>query len=286
MNSPKKKGFTLVELLVVIAIIAILVSILMPALARIRDAARMTVCKTNLKALGFATLQYAEDHENKIPCWSFEFDEDGWMDPGHNFVNKTFLQLEKGFEWGHIWEYTKASKVYTCPTLNNKMNPKQLIASGRHNLYVWGWPDGQGTPNPPGPMWSYSVNGQAAVSLGDEQWRANPDLVLPSPYDVFMLYEQDEMDWCSWDNSVSLFNKTYNTGSNSDDSIGRYHMVSGEIRKLDNTTIDNKRGSGNLVYFDGHVGDMSIDEYLVRLSTETGTKQLCGGYSGFVWPGF
>ena len=44
------------ELLVVIAIIAIRVSILMPALARIRDAARMTICKTNLKALGLCRI--------------------------------------------------------------------------------------------------------------------------------------------------------------------------------------------------------------------------------------
>lgn len=278
----KNKGFTLVELLVVIAIIAILVSILMPALSRIRDSARMTVCKTNLKALGFGTIQYAKDHEEKIPCWGIEFDEilAAQGDPTADWMRKTSDSLARAFEYGYIWEYANATKTYACPTLNDKMNPKYDMARHTVNGYVWGWPGGEGTINPPGPMWSYSVNGQAAVSLGDSQARSNPDLVKPSPYDVFMLYEQDQLDPAAWDNSVSLFSMTHNTMY--DDSIGRYHMVSGEIRETASKT--SLRGSGNLVYFDGHVGDMSYEDYMVRRSTAQGTKQLCGGYSGFTWP--
>ncbi len=285
----ERKGFTLVELLVVIAIIAILVSILMPALSRIRDSARMTVCKTNLKALGFGTRQYADDHENKIPVWGIEFDEiTSEQDPGADWIIKTPNSLARAFELGYIWEYANAANSYACPTLTNKMNPKPYV-NITHSPYVWGWPDGTGTQNPPGPMWSYSVNGQAGMSMNDPQIRANPDLVQPSPYDVFMMYEQDEMDAAAWDNSVSLFMDTYSIAAR-DDSIGRYHMVSGEIKNVGGTTQDTKRGSGNLVYFDGHVGDMSIEEYMVRRSTINGTKQLIGGcYIGstpFIWPGF
>ena len=47
-----RKGFTLVELLVVIAIIALLMSILMPALARVRKQAKSVICMTNLKQWG------------------------------------------------------------------------------------------------------------------------------------------------------------------------------------------------------------------------------------------
>ncbi|HQN00669.1 MAG TPA: type II secretion system protein [Candidatus Hydrogenedentes bacterium] len=277
----KDNGFTLVELLVVIAIIAILVSILMPALSRMRDAARTTVCKTNLKALGFGTIQYAKDHEELIPCWGIEFDEVlvAQGDPAADWTKKTADSLSKAFEYGYIWEYANAVKSYACPTLNEKMNPKNRPRDSRYP-YVWGWPGGVATINPPGPMWSYSVNGQAGVSGGDGAGRTNPDLVKPSPYDVFMLYEQDQLDPAAWDNSVSLFNMIHNTME--DDSIGRYHMVSGEIKETASKT--SLKGSGNLVYFDGHVGDMTYEEYVVRRSTASGSKQLCGGYLGFAWP--
>jgi prepilin-type N-terminal cleavage/methylation domain-containing protein len=58
-----KKGFTLVELLVVIAIIALLMSILMPALGRVRNQAKAVMCQSNLKQLAGCFSMYTGDNE-------------------------------------------------------------------------------------------------------------------------------------------------------------------------------------------------------------------------------
>ena len=63
----KKKGFTLVELLVVIAIIALLMGILMPALARVRQIAYRMVSGTNQSGIGKAMMIYANDNDGDYP---------------------------------------------------------------------------------------------------------------------------------------------------------------------------------------------------------------------------
>jgi prepilin-type N-terminal cleavage/methylation domain-containing protein len=63
----KRNAFTLIELLVVVSIIALLISILMPALSKAREQAKRTVCLTNCHSWGVATFSYTRDNSDFFP---------------------------------------------------------------------------------------------------------------------------------------------------------------------------------------------------------------------------
>lgn len=63
----KRRGFTLIELLVVISIIAVLMSVMMPALQKARAMAKMTICQSNIKQISNAALLYAAEMGGKLP---------------------------------------------------------------------------------------------------------------------------------------------------------------------------------------------------------------------------
>jgi prepilin-type N-terminal cleavage/methylation domain-containing protein/prepilin-type processing-associated H-X9-DG protein len=84
-----KRGFTLIELLVVIAIIAVLASLLLPALSKAKQRAIATKCLNNLKQVGIASVMYMDDNEDSLPLSSHE--GLSWVDTLQPYLSGTNL---------------------------------------------------------------------------------------------------------------------------------------------------------------------------------------------------
>jgi prepilin-type processing-associated H-X9-DG protein len=93
--------------LVVIAIIAILAAILFPVFAKAREKARQSSCQSNLKQIGVAIMQYAQDYDERLPACRLQ---DNWANPYDNNNLQTM-------DWrAAIQPYIKSLQVLACPS--------------------------------------------------------------------------------------------------------------------------------------------------------------------------
>ena len=136
-----RKMFTLIELLVVIAIIAILASMLLPALNQARDRAKSAGCTGNLKTIGNGHLMYLADNDD-ITVGPRSIPED----------NRS--GLNSGAWSSNLQRYTQSDKVFRCPL--DMMKPERYTWAKAPLSYFLNHSANVDTPHPKCPTWKKS----------------------------------------------------------------------------------------------------------------------------------
>jgi len=244
----KVKGFTLIELLVVISIIAVLMSVMMPALGKAREQARKIQCTSQLKDMGTMLELYVTDNDGLMVSSGY-YGEDGgrWWDKLGFYYGKTM---------GGAGENRYSFKVFMCPTQWNKTTLNKLGPGYDTSLLK---PDGT-TDLGPGHMYTYNVHFSCPYDYKTKTkgfypkywWTKKSSIQTPSTLPIY------------WDHDIYTPLSQGSSYGYPHYNLYQYGWAKGEIRSLKTSASGPAANHGkniNYLFGDGHAGGMGLWPY-------------------------
>jgi prepilin-type N-terminal cleavage/methylation domain-containing protein/prepilin-type processing-associated H-X9-DG protein len=249
----RRRAFTLVELLVVIGIIAVLISILLPVLSKVREQARTVVCASNMRQIMQATLTYCNDNHGwmpnpdwytgsdqltRFPYFAIQLQTPGWYD----------------YERGALWPYVAADaqsrqRVFLCPS----DGPERL-----GGLF--------GAPNPGRPRnFSYnfsgdvsyprSLRGQYGIKVTQIRSSSHKIILLEMAYPSFPVGQVVEVNPSDQGRQI-IFDLTSRHQGEANEGF-----ADGHVERIDPAVFDNPGQASVSSHAYGHYIDLGVSDY-------------------------
>jgi len=281
-----KRAFTLIELLCVLAIIALLVALLMPALSRSKSLASRIVCSSYMRGWSAMTFVYLNDSDGLFPDpqqWLYKKESISeehpigcrWHDRAMALDGK-IMDYSKEYR-GQMWEYVteKSYGIYLCPEFRdyaksrgceNPEHNQQLDIRPQYNYTMNGY---LGSKQEGGVLRESEVRSKANVFFFSEEncWSTRPDHPkyparwLTAPLSTKAL-----------DDTALLIRAT----PEAKDCFGTIHGA---------PPGDASRGSSNVIFIDGHVEMVSVEDQLRKVMHGGKSRFGPAGNLHLAWPG-
>lgn len=225
-----KFSFTLIELLVVIAIIAVLASMLLPALKQAKGKANTAICGSNLKQISLANYMYINDNNGRLPIALDFHSSNGGM-------REAWKKLR-------VLGYVGSLDIYDCPSDRTRKPSTALWGSRNGDFYVYGWrKKSNGVVPNQGYIWfAYNLRTSGGIWVGGSKTKM-----------LFKLKTPDK-------DTIAFDGESHVSSTNFYSSVGGTGFVAPFIRDMLLDPLRHQIGR-NYLFLDGHVKVMSYTNW-------------------------